>query len=102
MSPAGICDGLPKESLSLDTIDNAAFDLNDLSVNKVLIGCPRTLKQLHRLRHHKVYPNKVYFIQVQKELAIYYIQTKLIESATIVEVDKAERRAKEVYDEYIG
>ena len=44
LGPAGICDGLPKESLCLDTIDGAAFDLKDLSMNRVIIGCPRTLK----------------------------------------------------------
>ncbi len=102
MTPGGLCNGLPSDQQFYNAIDSIIPELKDLSATRILIGCPRTLRQLHRLRQHKIYPNKVFNIQVEPDLAIFLAQTRLVESGEIIDVAKAEFRAREVYNEYMG
>lgn len=102
MTPGGLCNGLPSDQQFFKAIDSILPELKDLSVTRVVLGCPRTQRQVHRLRHHKIYPNKIFNIQVDPDLAIFLAQTRLIESGEITEVSKAEDRAREVYNEYKG
>lgn len=83
---------------------SAVFDrllpiAKSLDKNRIIYGFPKTVSQIHYLRSNKIYPNKVFIVNEDKQSIIENIVERL-KTTSAIDEHSAVIKARELVDEY--
>lgn len=94
------------DSVVESTLEHHLPELRNLESNRILIGFPRTVSQVHMLRHRKVYPHKIFIVNYENAKLLENLEKKIFESLGKEGGDDtkkvAKQKAKEILDEYMS
>lgn len=92
---------LLKEEETAAIFDRLLPEVKALDSHRLLYGFPKTIAQIHYLRKHKIYPNKLFVVNEDRAASLARIQSKLA-SEQGLDAQTAATRAAEAYEEYLG